>query len=186
MRQKTELQVQQTQLHFPSHLCLYILSYFSLPLFPHSQLSLLFTYSPATTCHPYSHAPLPTGISAPTFNNVGTPWPFPIKCSSITLLGSLPLLLFPLSHMPCSSHVTQLLSQTTIALCHLGPFSVAPASPPPPPPCLLPISLILFYPFPVFGLPSSGSAVLLSHLIFSFIGLYSIQVVSPFLLPRPA
>lgn len=52
--------------------------------------------------------------------------------------------------------------------------------------CHVPISLISFHPFQVFGLPSSGSAILLSHVIFSFIGLHCSQGVSPFLLPPAA
>lgn len=100
--------------------------------------------------------------------------PFPLNVPQWLWLGSLPVLLFPLWHMPCSSPVAQSLYQTTSAVCHLGPFSLDPASPP--------MSFAHF----MFGLPSSGSAVLLSHLIFSFIGLYCSQVVSPFLLPPPA
>lgn len=56
--------------------------------------------------------------------------PLSTKQFPMTLLSSLPVLFFPLGYMPCSSPVAQPLSQTTTALCHLGPFSLAQASPP--------------------------------------------------------
>lgn len=176
MRQKRELQVQQPQLHFPPHLCFYILSYFSLPLVPHPQLFLLSTCSLSTAYHP-THTPLcqlvsqlphsvTLHLSTKMFSN-DSAWFSPCPTlSSIT--HALPITC-------CSTSVTNYF--VTLAL---SPW-LLPALP-----CLLPISLILFYPFPVFGLPSSGSAVLLSNLLFSSIGLYCSQVVFPFLLPPAA
>lgn len=100
----------------------------------------------------------------------------------MALLALLPVLLFPLSHIPCSSSLAQPLSQTTTALCHLGPFSLAPASPP-----------MLFAHFTKLVSPISHTwpsllrlCSSLEHFIFSCIGLYGIQVFSPFLLPPPA
>lgn len=46
--------------------------------------------------------------------------PFPLKGSPMTLLGPLPVLLFPVSHMPVSSPVAQPLSQTTTAFVTLA------------------------------------------------------------------
>lgn len=77
------------------------------------QLPITPTHIPVCNWYLSSHVPLKC--------------PFPLKCSPVTLLSSLPVLLFPLS---CSSPVAQPLSQITAVLFNLGLFSLAPATPP--------------------------------------------------------
>lgn len=168
--------------HFPSHLCFYIMSYFSIPLFPYPQFFPLPTFSlVATTCHPYScptcqlvsqlprSVPLPLKRS-PVILLVSCSLPvacdYTFLCHTCPVLRLLPYLCFK-----------QLLPSATLPAL---PWLLSALS------CLVPISLILFHPFPVFVFSSSGSAILLCHLIFSFICLYCSQVVSLFLLPLAA
>ena len=117
---------------------------------------------------------------------IHSPCPFPLKGSPVILLVSRSLPIAPNSSFLCHTCPAprllpylcpRLLPSVTLAAC---PWLLSAL------PCLLPIAPILFCPFPVFGLPSSGSAILLCHLIFSFIGLYCSRVVSPFLLPPAA
>lgn len=117
-------------------------------------------------------------------SHVQSPYPFPLKGSPVLLLVSRSLPVAPNYSFLCHTCPAPCLLPCLCPKCLLPSVSLAPF-----PwllsalPCLLPISLILFCPFPVFGLPSSGSAILLCHLMFTFMGLYSSQVVSPFLLP---
>lgn len=114
-------------------------------------------------------------------------WPFPLNRSPVILLVPRSLAVarnysFLCHTCPASCLLPYLCPKILLPSVTLAPFPWLLSALP----CLLPISLILFCPFPVFSLPSSDSAILLSHLIFSFLGLYCSWIVFPFLLPPAA
>lgn len=150
------------------------MSYFSVPLFPYPQFFPLSTLSlAATTCQP---------CSCPTCQ---------LPCSVLLPLKRSPVILLVSCSLPVACDYSFLCHTCTAPrlLPHLCSKQLLPSVTLPPFPwllsalsCLVPTSLILFHPFSVFALPSSGSAVLLCHLIFSSISLDCSQVVSPLLL----
>lgn len=112
-----------------------------------------------------------------------SPCPFPLNRSPVILLVPRSLAVAPnysfLCHTcPASRLLPYLCPKILLPSVTLAPFPWLPSALP----CLLPISLILFCPFPVFSLPSSDSAILVSpHIFFSrfILQLDSFSIFSP-------
>lgn len=151
--------------------------------------SLCYPTRSSSCCPLFLLQPLPvTPTHAPICHRVSLlphSVPLPLKGSPVILLVSRSLPVAPNYSFLCHTcpaprllpYLRPKLLLPSVTLAPFFPWLLSAL------PCLVPISLILFCPLPVFGLPSSGSAILLCHLIFSFIGLYCSQGVSPFLLP---